>query len=104
MAGRSIANKEDASLRAGKGDRAGWREKDKCSFMIQCLYITPCKDGKTPRSGPLGIHGPSQFTKSDVPPSTPRYPHSTWQQRAAVQHRSQHYRLMLIYAAAKNVS
>ena len=76
MAGCSIANKEDASLRAGKGDRAGWREKDKCSFMIQCLYITPCKDGKTPRSGPLGIHGPSQFTKSDVPPSTPRYPHS----------------------------
>ena len=97
MAGRSIANKEDASLRAG--DRAGGREKDKCSFMIQCLYITPCKDGKTPRSGPLGIHGPSQFTKSDVPTSTPQY----LRQHSIEVHTGVH-RLMLIYSAAKNVS
>ena len=62
-----MEGKEDASIRPGKG--AGRRGKDKCNFMIQCLYITPCRDGKTPRSGPLGIHGPSQFTKSDVRPS-----------------------------------
>ena len=63
-----MEGKEDASIRPGKG--AGRRGIDKCNFMIQCLYITPCRDGKTPRSGPLGIHGPSQFTKSDVRPST----------------------------------
>ena len=45
MGDHSVESKEDASIRVGKGSRVGGEGGiDKCSFMIQCLYITPCKD------------------------------------------------------------